>query len=49
MKYLSKTIRIYGFICTVEDEGNIYAFDTLTEAKDFCKEIFDKECSKVRV
>lgn len=46
MKYLGRVIQIYDRICSVEHEGNIYAFDTLTEAKEFCKELFEKECAK---
>lgn len=46
MRFLGKTIQIYDRICSVEYQGNIYAFDTLTEAKQFCKELFERECAE---
>lgn len=49
MRYLGKIISIYDRICSVEYQGDIIAFDTLTEAKEFCKEIFEKECESCRL
>lgn len=47
MRYLTKLITFEGGKYSVSHKGGKFTFGTLTEAKQFCKDIFEEECLSI--